>query len=115
MILSHKKDRQIFLVDRELFYFVLNRETDGTNVFGVTVTVVIGVGEVEAGPENPGLFCASVQTVSHAVAVYNINRVVVRVLLRMCEYFVDGSEGVRLPVVLEIGRVRVYCVIALPI
>ena len=102
-------------MDRKLFYFVLNRETDGSDILSVTSAVVVVVGEVEAGPENPSLLCTSIKTIPHAVAMHNINCVVVRVLLRMREYFVDGSEHVGLAVILEISRVSVNCVFTLPI
>ena len=102
-------------MDRKLFYFVLNRETDGTDIFSVTGAVVVVVTKVEAGPENPSLLCTSIETVPHAVAMHNINCVVVRVLLRMREYFVDRSEHVGLAVILEISRVGIDCIFSLSV
>ena len=85
------------------------------NIFSVAEAVVVGVAEVEAGPEDPSLLRSTIETVLHAVAVYNINCIVLWVLLRVCEYFVDRSGHVRLTVILEISRVSVHCVITLPI
>ena len=102
-------------MDRKLFYFVLNRETDGSDILSVTGAVVVVVGEVEAGPENPSLLCTSIETIPHAVAVHNINCVVVWVLFRMREDSVDGSEHVGLAVILEISRISVNCVFTLSI
>ena len=94
-------------MDSELFYFCLNRKTNGSNIFCVAGAVVVLVAEVEAGPDNPRFLCTPVETISHAVTVNNINCVVVRVLLRICEYFVDRPEHLGLAVVLVISCVSV--------